>query len=81
MAAWREKRERQKERAIVYMFEKWPLTWLKKEREREGERKTERLRPKQKKVKWVRVAGESERVSERKGRGWFRCLKSDSERG
>ena len=39
MAAWREKREREKERAIVYMFEKWRLTWLKKERE--GERKTE----------------------------------------
>ena len=79
MAAWREKREREKERAIVYMFEKWRLTWLKKERE--GERKTERLRLKQKRVKWVRVAGESERVSERKRRGWFTCLKSDSERG
>ena len=47
----------------------------------EGERKTERLRPKQKRVKWVRVAGESERVSERKRRGWFRCLKTDIERG
>ena len=47
------------------------------EREGEGERKTERLRPKQKRVKWVRVAGESERVSERKRRGWFRCLKSE----
>ena len=53
------------------------------ERERvgEGERKTERLRPKQKRVKWVRVAGESERVSERKRRGWFRCLKTDIELG
>jgi hypothetical protein len=50
----KEKRECEKERAIVYMFEKWRLTWLKKEREGEGERKR---------------------------RGWFRCLKSDSERG
>ena len=33
-------------------------------KEREGERKTERLLPKQKRVKWVRVADESERVSE-----------------
>ena len=41
MAAWREKREREKKRAIVYMFEKWRLTWLMKEREGEGERKTE----------------------------------------
>ena len=46
-------------------------------KEREGERKTERLHPKQKRVKWVRVADESER----KRRGWFTCLKSDSERG
>ena len=38
----KEKRECEKERAIVYMFEKWRLTWLKKEREGEGERKTER---------------------------------------
>ena len=44
----------------------------------EGERKAESLRPKQKRIKWVRVACESERVSERKRRG---CLKSDSERG
>ena len=49
--------------------------WRRRERERE------RLRPKQKRVKWVRVAGESERVSERKRRGWFTCLKSDSEPG
>ena len=81
MAAWREKQEHEKERAIVYMFEKCRLTWLKKERQGEGERKTESLLPKQKRVKWVRVAGESERVSERKKRGWFTCLKSDSERG
>ena len=55
----------------------------KKERERgrEGERKTERLHSKQKRVKWVRVADESKRVSEIKRRGWFTCLKSDSERG
>ena len=51
----------------MYMFERRRLTWLKKDRE--GERKTARLRPKQKTVKWVRVAGESERVSERKRRG------------
>ena len=50
-------------------------------KEREGERKTERLHPKQKRVKWVRVADESERVNEVKRRGWFTCLKSDSERG
>ena len=50
-------------------------------KEREGERKTERLHPKQKRVKWVRVADESERVSEIKRQGWFTCLKSDSERG
>ena len=50
-------------------------------KERGRERKTERLHPKQKRVKWVRVADESERVSERKRRGWFTCLKSDSERG
>ena len=49
--------------------------------EREGERKTERLHPKQKGVTWVKVADESERVSERERRGWFICLKSDSERG
>ena len=52
-----------------------------REREREGERKTERLRPKQKRVKWVRVAGESERVNERTRQGWCTCLKSESERG
>ena len=51
------------------------------EKKSEGEGKTERLRPKQKRIKWVRVAGESERVRERKRRGWFTCLKSDSERG
>ena len=50
-------------------------------KEREGERKTESLHPKQKRVKWVRVVDESERVSEIKRRGWFTCLKSDSERG
>ena len=50
-------------------------------KEREGERKTERLHPKQKRAKWVRVADESERVSEIKRRGWLTCLKSDSERG
>ena len=33
-------------------------------KEREGESKTERLHPKQKRVKWVRVVDESERVSE-----------------
>ena len=52
-----------------------------RKKEREGERKTERLHPKQKRVKWVRVADESERVSEIKRRGWSTCLKSDSERG
>ena len=34
-------------------------------KETEGERKTERLHPKQKRVKWVRVADERERESER----------------
>ena len=57
----------------------------KKERGREGERKTERLHPKQKRVKWVRVADERkrerERVSEIKRQGWFTCLESDSECG
>ena len=48
-------------------------------KEREGERKTERSHPKQKRVKWVMVADESERVSEIKRRGWSTCLKSDSE--
>ena len=48
---------------------------------KERERKTERLHPKQKRVKWVRVADESERVSKIKRRGWLTCLKSDSERG
>ena len=83
MAAGREKREHEKEkereRGIVYMFEKGQLTWVKKERE--GERKTERWHPKQKRVKWVKVADESERGSEIKRQGWFTCLKSDSERG
>ena len=37
--------------------------------EREGERKTDRLHPKQKRVKWMRVADESKRVSEIKRRG------------
>ena len=50
-------------------------------KEREGERKTERLHPKQKSVKWVRVVDESDRVSKIKRRGWFTCLKSDSKRG
>ena len=49
--------------------------------ERERGREKERLHPKQERVKWVRVAGESERVSERKRRGWLTCLKSNSERG
>ena len=51
----------------------------KRERERgaEGERKRERLRPNQKRVKWVRVAGESDK----KRRGSFTGVKSDSERG
>ena len=57
MAAWREKREREKERAIVYMFEKVNVA---EERGREGERKAERLRPIQKRVKLVGVACESE---------------------
>ena len=50
-------------------------------KEREGERKTERLHPKQQRVKCVKMADESERMSERKRRGWFTCVKSDSERG
>ena len=37
IAAWREKREREKERVIVYMFEKLQLTWLKREREKDRE--------------------------------------------
>ena len=35
------------------------------------------MRPKQKRVKWVTVGDESERVSERKKWGWFTCLKSE----
>ena len=50
-------------------------------KEREGERKTEKLHPKQKRGKWVRVVDESETMSEKKRRGWFTCLKSESERG
>ena len=64
-------RERERERIEIE---------IEKEKEREREvgshhkrvrdaRKTERLRPKQKTVKWVRVAGESERVIDRKRRG------------
>ena len=53
---------RKRERGIMYIFEKLLLTWGRK-REREGERKTERLHPKQKRVKWVSVVYESDRVS------------------
>ena len=48
------------------MFEKGMLTWGRK---REGERERQRLHPKHKRVKWVRVADESERMSEIKRRG------------
>ena len=44
----------------------WDRVWLKKIERREKDRE---VASKQKTVKWVRVAGESERVSERKRRG------------
>ena len=51
----------------MLMFEKGQLMWVNKERE--GERKTERWHSKQKRVKWVRVADESEREREREREG------------
>ena len=67
MAAWREKRECEKERAIVYMFEKRRLTWLKKEREGEGGRGREKDREFASKTEESKVGegGWYERESER----------------